>query len=472
MAHLFRAGHLAGSKPVPHENYNVQRIIDKSSKEPDNADQIDWQILKGARQPGPADYDLPDGKKERESMGSISLSCAKTPGFIDVCMLHANDTPAPHDYDTLKGRGISDSLVGGRMGKTKPKGMLDELIYWAKDRPGPGYYEVDQGRKINGLGGSSMVNDPRNMSIVLEEKRSRSIPGPEYDLDRTANYHKRDTGTKFSRYADGKIKKDPSKPEKLEKSMLDWVMHRAKQTPGPGGTYDISKALDAVECKSKGTRMGKTNIGKRYVELLVEPKARQGPGPGAYETTRCLEKLGVTCVKDGGGFTMSGRPSLGQLPGRFASMSSAAFSSQYGEPSGIDIRLNASADHPKVLTPWRDNPTNASLVSESGSWSNLAKQAPARMLSRDEKLEREAGSFTDAVLYKPRRMCRAPRCKNTFLTGSAFTNSINSTRRKEAKAAADLNLLKLGETGTYADCEQVQRYHLLTLLPLSFSTRC
>jgi hypothetical protein len=62
-----------------------------------------------------------------------------------------------------------------------------------------------------------------------------------------------------------------------------------------------------------------------------------------------------------------------------------------------------------------------------------------------------------------------PRCKNTYVTAPAFTNSTDSTRRKEAKAAADLNL---GETGSYADCEQVHRYHLLTLQPLSFCTWC
>ena len=114
--------------------------------------------------------------------------------------------------------------------------------------------------------------------------------------------------------------------------MIEWVEWRARQTPAPGGSYNVGKALDKVECKSKGTRLGKTNIGKRYVELLVEPRARQTPGPGAYETTKCLEKLGVTCLKEGGGFSMSGRPSLGQLPGRFASLSSNSF-------SDIDIRL-------------------------------------------------------------------------------------------------------------------------------------
>lgn len=410
----------------------VQRIVDKMTREPDSSDMIDWQILKASRQPGPADYNLPGMDEHIAQLGG-RLPNSKSPGFFDQIIARANDTPAPHDYNM---KGMAEMIGGGRMGNSKPKGMLDWVEYYCRDMPGPGYYEVDVERKINGLGASSMVNDPRNMTIALEEKRQSGLPGY-HDVERSYSYLKTRKGAKLSQ------------GENTEKSMIEWVEYRAAQTPGPGGTYNVSKALDKAECKSKGTRLGKTNIGKRYVELLVEPRARSTPGPGAYETTKCLEKLGVTCLKEGGGFSMSGRPSLGQLPGRFASLSSNSF-------SDIDIRLDQSADHPKALTPWRDLPHLAEATAEAGSWSKLANTKPARGLSEMEKSVMEAGSFTDPKIRRPRRKLTKPRCNNSFLTATAFTNSINSRRRTEAVAEANETKEALADTGSYAECQALE----------------
>eukprot|EP01052_Picozoa_sp_SAG31_P022991 SAG31_NODE_1860_length_7048_cov_6.740325_4_plen_479_part_00 len=410
----------------------VERLVSKMTREPDSSDMIDWQILRASRLPGPAEYSLPGMKEHIASLGG-RLPNSKSPGFFDQVMARANDTPAPHDY-VLKG--IADTTSGGRFGDSKPKGMLDWVEYYSRDRPGPGYYEVDVERKINGLGASSMVNDPRNLTIALEEKRQRGLPGY-HDVETSWQYLKSRKGAKLAR------------GDATEKSMIEWVEWRARQTPAPGGTYNVSKALDKVECKSKGTRLGKTNVGKRYVELLVEPRARQTPGPGAYETTKCLEKLGVTCLKEGGGFSMSGRPSLGQLPGKFASLSSNSFSE-------IDIRLEQSADHSKVLTPWRDQPNLAELSAAAGGWTKFANSNPARQPSKLEQSSMEAGSFTDPKIRRAGRRLTAPRCTSTYLTGMAFTRSINSKRRTEAVQAAHETRLALGDTGSYADVQALE----------------
>eukprot|EP01051_Picozoa_sp_SAG22_P002427 SAG22_NODE_107_length_19899_cov_24.034141_4_plen_483_part_00 len=410
----------------------VQRAVDKMMGEPDNTDMIDWQILRAARMPGPSDYDVPGMKEYIAGLGG-RLPDSKSPGFIDKIMERANDTPAPNAYSLP---GIADTTTGGRMGNSKPKGMLDWVEYYSRDMPGPGYYEVDLERKILGTGASSMTNDPRNLTVELEEKRQRGLPGY-HDVETSWSYLKTNSGAKLS------------KGENMEKSMIEWVEYRAAQTPAPGGTYDVTKSLDYVQSKSKGTRMGKTNIGKRYVELLVEPRAAQTPGPGAYETTKCLEKLGVTCLKEGGGFSMAGRPSLGQLPGKFASMSAASF-------SNIDIRLERSADHSKVLTPWRDQPHLAEQTAEAGSWANLAKKKPASQLSAVEQSVREAGSFTDPKIRRARRRLTRPKCSSSYLTGAAFTNSINARRRTEAVNNANETKLALGDSWSYAEVQALE----------------
>ena len=47
---------------------------------------------------------------------------------------------------------------------------------------------------------------------------------------------------------------------------------------GPGGTYDVSGSFERTQEVSKGVRHGNGNVGKRYIDLLIEPRARSTPG--------------------------------------------------------------------------------------------------------------------------------------------------------------------------------------------------
>eukprot|EP01049_Picozoa_sp_SAG25_P002345 SAG25_NODE_121_length_14652_cov_9.937607_4_plen_115_part_00 len=95
-------------------------------------------------------------------------------------------------------------------------------------------------------------------------------------------------------------------------------------------------------------RMGSTNVGKRYVDLLIEPRARSTPSPANYDVGTSLEHLGISCVKTGGGFSFAGRPNVGELPAPFESLSSVNLSQ-------TTIHTEASADYSKSLTPWRES---------------------------------------------------------------------------------------------------------------------
>ena len=322
-------------------NARVQRIAEKSLAEPSNVDMMDWQILRASRQPGPGEYKMrgmADGK-------GVKLAESKPPGFIEQIIAHANDTPAPGD-DRVKPelKGLAGTTPGGRMGTSIAKGMLDWVELLEKDRPGPCAYHPEgkfgpemverASRRINGAGACSLKNDPTNMTIVWEEKRSRSLPGAQYDTEKSYQYIHPKKGMKMS--------------HATEKSMIEWIEHRARQTPGPGGTYDVGKSFERTQEVSKGIRHGNGNIGKRYVDLLIEPRARSTPGPANYDVDTSMQHLGISCVKTGGGFSFTGRPSVGALPAPFQSLSAPSI-------GNTDIRLDKSVDYGKSLTPWRES---------------------------------------------------------------------------------------------------------------------
>ena len=129
----------------------------------------------------------------------IKLAESKPPGFIDMIIKHANDTPAPGDSRVIaEVKGLAGSTPGGRMGTSIAKGMLDWVELLERDRPGPAAYEPEgkfgpeaaerASKRINGAGACSLKNDPTNMTVVWEEKRARSIPGAEYDTERSYQY--------------------------------------------------------------------------------------------------------------------------------------------------------------------------------------------------------------------------------------------------------------------------------------------
>jgi hypothetical protein len=94
--------------------------------------------------------------------------------------------------------------------------------------------------------------------------------------------------------------------------------------------------------------MGSTNIGKRYIDLLIEPRARSTPGPANYDVGTSLEHLGISCVKTDGGFSFAGRPNVGVLPAPFNSLSAPDLGMSV-------VRTEKSADYSKTLTPWRES---------------------------------------------------------------------------------------------------------------------
>lgn len=136
--------------------------------------------------------------------------------------------------------------------------------------------------------------------------------------------------------------------------------------------------------------MGNTNIGKRYVDLLIEPVAKQTPGPGAHDLSLYEASVGMSCLKtngpskDGkGGFSFAGRPSVGEMPAPFASLSAPNL-------GDTDIR---TGDHTKdasyigSLTPWRQSERymerSQSKDETSISW-----------LSEESKMRGEAGKLS------------------------------------------------------------------------------
>lgn len=76
---------------------------------------------------------------------------------------------------------------------------------------------------------------------------------------------------------------------------LDWRIHRAAQTPGPGEYGNPDQQI------IKGGRWGK-EMPLSYLDV-AEMHARQSPGPGAYDTMKALKKQQGS--NNGGRFNMS-----------------------------------------------------------------------------------------------------------------------------------------------------------------------
>jgi hypothetical protein len=204
-------------------NARVEYMANKALAEPSNVDMLDWQILRASRQPGPGEYKLPGMADGR----GIRLPKSKPPGFIDGIIAHANDTPAPGGNCHLPG--MADQVSGGRIGTSVPKGMLDWVILREKELPGPAAYHpegvfgsemVERAQKrISGVGACSLKNDPTNLTVVWEEKRARALPGAKYDTERSYQFIHPKKGVKMT--------------TATEKSVIEWIEHRARQTPGP-----------------------------------------------------------------------------------------------------------------------------------------------------------------------------------------------------------------------------------------------
>ena len=223
-----------------------------------------------------------------------------------------------------------------------------------------------------------------------------------------------------------------------EKSVIEWVEWRAKQTPGPGGSYDVDRSFNATqEPESKGMRMGNTNIGKRYVDLMIEPRARDTPGPGEHDLNLYEASVGMSCLKtngpsaDGkGGFSFAGRPSVGELPAPFTALSEPFF----GES---DIRTGdhtQDASYLNSLTPWRASERYIERAADKSDTS-------ISWLSEETMRKNEGGSLSDAVDYTggQKRKLQSTRLGSDrrFSTARAFTMSVNAKRCAENFATAN-----------------------------------
>lgn len=429
---LHKMGRRAAPTPEP-SNARVAYMLEKSQREPVSNDMMDWQIVRASRQPGPggsgADgeagvHHIPGMAEEKGwpggEVGRGKLPRSKPPGFIEQIMAHSNDTPSPFDTVDTGGKGVGkgkiksgiDKMPGGRIGNSIERGMLGWVEYYAQGKPGPGYYDPEgkfgpemiemASKRINGAGASSLKNDPRNLTIEAEERRAAGIPAPhDYEVDRSYSFIHPRKGVKMAR------------GDATEKSLIEWIEWRAAQTPGPGGTYDVDHSFNATqESEGKGTSMGNTNIGKRYVDLLIEPRAKATPGPGTHDLSLYEASVGMSCLKtngpskDGkGGFSFAGRPSVGEMPAPFSHLSAP----NIGE---TDIRTGdhtTDASYVGSLTPWRqserykERSQSKNDASTSISW-----------LSEESKLQAEAGrlsSIPDCAF----RMLRDPLVCRHFL---------------------------------------------------------
>ena len=96
-----------GKKTAEPSNARVAYMLEKSQREPISNDMLDWQIVRGSRQPGPggAGGDGPEGRHDIPGMSDLKgwpggevgrgrLPRSKPPGYIDNVIAHANDTPS------------------------------------------------------------------------------------------------------------------------------------------------------------------------------------------------------------------------------------------------------------------------------------------------------------------------------------------------------------------------------------------
>ena len=485
----YAAGERAGPVAEP-SNPRVKYMLEKSQREPISNDMMDWQIVRASRQPGPggAGGGGPEGEHRIPGMSDLKgwpggevgrgrLPRAKPPGFIEQIMAHSNDSPSPFDTCDTGGKGIGkgvikagvDKMTGGRMGNGVERGMLGWVEYYEGWKPGPGYYDPEgtpgpemiemASKRINGAGAASLKNDPTNLTIVAEEKRARGIPAPhDYDVNRSYTHIHPKKGTKMARERKVDPKTGKTTSVKLEKSLIEWVQHVAAQTPGPGGTYDVEGSFAKTQdSEFKGTKMGATNIGKRYVQILIEPRARATPGPGAHDLSAYEASKGMSCLKtngpgkDGkGGFSFAGRPSVGEMPAPFSHLSEPVSGSS-------DIRTgdhSADASYIGALTPWR---ASERYMERS---QNKADKSGISWLSEESMRKGEAGSFgniTDYTAKAGRRKLQKSKLPGSFMTKRAFTMGVNAKRCAEyfESANASFNALEIGGGGSYGECEEV-----------------
>lgn len=240
-----------------------------------------------------------------------------------------------------------------------------------------------------------------------------------------------------------------------------WLQHVAAQTPGPGGSYDVEGSFHRTQDSECFAKIGNGNIGKRYIQLLVEPKGRNTPGPGTHDLSAYEASKGMSCLKtngpskDGkGGFSFAGRPSVGELPAPFSHLS---------EPvSGYsDIRTGdhtADASYIGALTPWRSSERYMERSESKGDKTGIS------WLSEESMRKGEAGSFGDITDYTAkagRRKLRKSKLPNSFMTKRAFTMAVNAKRCAEyfVSANASFDALAIGGCGSYNECEAVcQKY--------------
>lgn len=260
----YAAGERACKVPEP-SNPRVKYMLEQSQKEPNNNDMMDSQIMRASRQPGPGGSGGggPEGEHRIPGMSDLKgwpggeigrgrLPRAKPPGFIETIMKHSNDTPSPFDTADTGGKNVHgngkgkikagvDHMTGGRIGSGIERGMLGWVEYYEGWKPGPGYYDPEgapgpeniefTSKRINGSGAASLKNDPTNLTIVAEEKRSRGIPAPhDYDVNKSYNHIHPKKGTKMAkeRVVDPLTGKTTS--VKLEKSLIEWTMVSTRST--------------------------------------------------------------------------------------------------------------------------------------------------------------------------------------------------------------------------------------------------
>ena len=192
-----------------------------------------------------------------------------------------------------EGRKARPSFVSSRMaykGPPKPFSMKDDLVEPSEQQrmdaqearrkalervrghiersKGTGFVEGATGRYLRRGGGKISEARPKSELewIIL---RARSTPGPNsYSI-------------KYSTHSQGALISDAN-----AKSDLDWTIHRARETPGPSA-YN-PKLLPSA---SNTTKISDAEV-LDFIDMEVM-RSRDIPGPAAYDVSRCAQQPSI-----------------------------------------------------------------------------------------------------------------------------------------------------------------------------------
>ena len=158
-------------------------------------------------------------------------------------MIHrAKQLPGPGSFDIQKAEQMQRAKGGGgKFNMSKAKSELDWVIHRAKEGPGPGTFDIqkaEEKQRQNSGGGKF------NMSKAKSEVGEMRAEQPADPWTTTTTNELR-------------VINEHTFPLNLSQQ-LDWVIHRAKEGPGPG-QFDVQKAEKLQRQNSGGGKFNMSN---------------------------------------------------------------------------------------------------------------------------------------------------------------------------------------------------------------------